>query len=205
MLDVTGRLIVIIGGGGVAARKARGLIEAGASKIRIVSPSFRADIPEGVERVMERYEARHLDGAGLVFVATDSAETNDAVVLEARRRGVLVNRADGDDANPGDFSTPAMARQGAIVVTVSAAGSPALAALVRDGIASRFDPRWRAMAEAMGRLRPMILASGMSAEQRREAFMALATEEALDVLAKGGRDGLGRWLMERFEGLRHEN
>ena len=40
LLDVTDRPVVIIGGGGVASRKAEGLLEAGATRIRMVAPSF---------------------------------------------------------------------------------------------------------------------------------------------------------------------
>src|SRR5437879_11657828 len=107
MLDVTNRLVVIIGGGGVSARKAKGLLDAGATRVRVVSPTFHKDVPAAVERIAERYEARHLEGARLAFAATDSAETNDAVVADARRLGILVCRADVDEGEPGDFSTPA--------------------------------------------------------------------------------------------------
>src|SRR5688500_6322724 len=79
MLDVTHGLGGIVGGGAVAARKARGLLDAGASRVRCVAPEIDAQLPAPVERVTERYEPRHLDGAGLVFAATDSAEVNAAV------------------------------------------------------------------------------------------------------------------------------
>ena len=193
---------MIVGGGGVAARKARGLIEAGATKVRMVSPSFHKDVPGAVERVAERYEARHLEGAGLVFAATDSGETNDAVVADARRLGILVSRADADEGEPGDFSTPAVVRKGALTVMVSAAGAPALAAMVRDQLAGRIDPRWREMAEAMQAIRPAVRgARGMTAERRREAFLDLATEEAMVMLAGKGTEGLWRWLVEKYPEL----
>src|SRR5262245_42932678 len=128
MLDVTDRRVVIIGGGSVAARKAAGLIAAGATRVRVVSPQFDSKMPATaqIERISERYEPRHLDGAMLVFAATDSAEVNAAVVTQARHRGILVNRADGIDEG-GNFSTPAVLRDGAVTVTVSTAGSPAIA------------------------------------------------------------------------------
>src|SRR3954466_13379237 len=135
MLDVTNRPVVIIGGGSVAARKARGLLEAGGTEVRMVSPSFHEGVPAAVERIVGRYEARHLTGAGLVFAATDSGETNDAVVADAQRLGILVCRADGDGEEPGNFSTPAVLRKGAITLAVSAAGAPALAARIRDELA----------------------------------------------------------------------
>src|SRR2546423_3621673 len=141
MLDVSDRLAVIIGGGRVAARKARGLIEAGATKVRMVSPTFHKDVPAAVERIAGRYEPRHLEGAGLAFAATDSGETNDAVVRDARRLGVLVCRADGDHEAAGDFATPAVMRKGALTVVVSAAGGAGPAAVGRGQRAARGGPR----------------------------------------------------------------
>src|SRR5687768_11992217 len=82
MLDLTDRPVVIVGGGEVAVRKVRGLLDAGAPRITVVATDFHADLPPTVVRVAERYEARHLDGAELVFAATDGREVNDAVVRD---------------------------------------------------------------------------------------------------------------------------
>ncbi len=202
MLDVTDRLSVIIGGGAVALRKARGLIEAGATQIRMVSPDFHADIPAIVEKITARFEPDHLTDAGLAFAATDSREINDAIVREARRRGIWVTRADSEEDEPGDFTTPAILRQGPVVITVATAGAPALAAMIRDDLAAHFDPRWRMMAEAMQAIRPALLsADGISAEQRREVFRSLATPQAMEILMAGGIGLLWESLVLKFPPL----
>jgi siroheme synthase-like protein len=131
---------VIVGGGRVGARKANGLIAAGATRIRCVSPRFADDFPMAVECIAEMYCERFLEGAALVFAATDRPEVNGAVVRDARRLGILVNRADGDDSNPGDFTVPAKLQDGPVTITASA-GSAALSAEIcaygrRDGAAS---------------------------------------------------------------------
>ena len=146
MLDVTGRTVVIIGGGAVAARKAAGVMEAGAARVRVVAPQIGADV-RATERVAESYETRHLDGASLAFAATDSPEVNNRVVRDARARGILVNRADegGDGAEPADFVTPAKFQEGEVIVTVSA-GSAALAVAIRNDLARRIDRRHLKMA-----------------------------------------------------------
>jgi siroheme synthase-like protein len=209
MLDVSGRLIVIVGGGAVAARKAAGLIECGATRVRCVSPAFDPKMPAGVERVEARYEPRHLDGAGLAFAATDDPDVNAAVVRDAQSRGILVNRADADadDASRADFVTPARLQRGPVIVTVSSGGSPALAAVIRDGIADRWDQRWSEMADAMQTLRPRILAGDGSVpeERRRAVFRDLVTPDAMDTLARGGLAGLRAWLSSRYPELRLEH
>lgn len=193
ILDVADRLIVIVGGGNVACRKVKGLLEAGATRIRVISPEFLADFPD-VEKVKSKFEPRHLDGAALVFAATDSNEVNDAVVEECHLRNIWVNRADSQD---GDFTTPAMFRKGAVTIAVSAAGAPALAAAIRDGIAHRFDPRWARMAEAMQTLRPELI-DKLPPGARRAAMLDLAGEEAMALLDAQGYPALKTWISQRY-------
>ena len=202
MLNVVDRLSVIIGGGSVALRKARGLVDAGATKIRMVAPQFHGDIPVVVEKLVARYESHHLEGAGLVFAATDSSSINDAVVREANRRGILVSRSDVDTEDPGDFTTPALSRHGPIIITVSTAGAPALAVMIRDHLSTHVDPLWCKMAEAMRILRPKLLAaSQLNDEQRRSAFRLLATDAALTTLSTGGIESLWELLTQKFPNL----
>jgi len=202
MLDVTGRRVVIIGGGAVAARKARGLLEAGATTIRCVAPEFCDEIPKEVERVRESYQPCHLDGANLVFAATDRPDVNDSVVRDAHARNLLVNRADVDEQDPGDFIVPAKLNRGEVTLTISA-GSPALSALIRDRLHELFDPRWEQMAGAMRELRPFIKAANPQVSMRRAIFRELASEEALNVVADRGTAGLREWLLARHPELTH--
>src|SRR5438105_4101483 len=192
MLDLRDRPVLIVGGGSVAVRKARGLLDAGATRVRCVSPAFHADLPPQVRRVQEGYRAAHLDGPeapSLVFAATNVPAVNEAVVRDARERRILVNRADADEQEPGDFSTPAKFGRGPVVVSVSA-GSPALAAFIRDRIAEQFQPVWAEMADAMQLLRPIVLsAAGLDEARRRIIFRELASAAALDVLPQRGRAG----------------
>ena len=200
MLDVTDRLVVIVGGGAVAVRKAAGVLEAGATRVRCVSPVFDPAIPPEVERIGETYEPRHLDGAGLVFAATDLPAVNDAVVRDARARGLLVTRADADDEEPADFTVPARLRRGGVTVAVSAGGSPALAAAVRDGLAARWDDRWTRMADVLAMVRPRLM-SKVDPTLRRAVLRELATDEALDVLASRDVPGLLEWLVNKHPTL----
>jgi precorrin-2 dehydrogenase/sirohydrochlorin ferrochelatase len=200
VLDLSARLVVVIGGGRVAVRKVRGLVESGAGRVRVVSPVFHADLPDSIERVQGEYQREHLSGAMMVFAATDSADVNDKVVQDAKAMGALVCRADTDEENAGDFATPAMFRQGPMLIAVSSGGSPALSALVRDRIANAIDPHWQRMAEAMQTLRPIIRRS-LAPSRRTEAFRELCSDAAMQELSGGGVEGLHGWLKQKFPEL----
>ena len=194
LLDITVLRIVIIGGGGVARRKTQGLLEAGATDLTVVSPTLAEGFPL-VRHVASTYTPQVIADARLVFAATNDPAVNAAVVLDARKVGAMVCRADAveDDAK-GDFVTPAMFKKGPVMVTVSA-GSAALSAAIRDGLAESFDPRWTAMADAMTVLRPFVRNHpSLSAADRVAAFRKLATEDALVILHQEGTVGLMAWL-----------
>jgi precorrin-2 dehydrogenase / sirohydrochlorin ferrochelatase len=197
-LDITGRLCVIIGGGAVATRKANSLLAAGATRVCMIAPMIASDVPQVVQQLREAYRPDHLDGAGLVFAATNVPEINDAVVRDARSRNILVSRADSDGEHPGDFHTPARFTNGPVTLAVSAA-SPALSVMIRDCLASQWDPNWTALAEAMVEMRPEIKKC-FDESIRKTVYRDLATKEAMDVLASGGIGGLRDWVRRRHGG-----
>jgi siroheme synthase-like protein len=148
------------------------------------------------------YVPTHLEGAGLVFAATDSAEVNNQVLRDARARNILACRTDTVDDEPGDFVTAAKLTRGPIIVTV-AAGSAALSAAVRDAIAEGFDDSWQAMAEAMTVLRPLVRSAvGIDQPRRAEVFRTLASREAVSIVSEQGIDALLEWITARYPELR---
>jgi len=202
MLDLSERTIVIVGGGQVAARKARGVIDGGATDVRCVAPTFCDQMPSGVRRLSEPFAPHHLDGAHLVFAATDSPRVNEEVVAEARRRGILACRADADnDGEAGDFATPAVFRAGSVTVAVSAGGSPALAAAIRDDLAGKLRGDHARMGLAMQSLRPVIRRHVADIALRRTIFRDLTGPDAMAILLRGGEESLRAWLIGRYPQL----
>ena len=199
MLDVTDRLIVIVGGGAVAVRKVKGLLDAGATRVRVVSPAFHDEMPAGVDCVTASYEAKHLDGAQLAFAATDATEVNGRVVRDARARGIWVNRS--DDGEEGDFATPAKLVDGEVTVTVSA-GNAALAAAIRDDLATKLDRRHVKLADAMKTLRPAVRMSEADPQKRAAIFRELASDEALSAVDAGGIESVIGWLRQRHPNVK---
>ena len=118
--DLTGRPVVVIGGGKVALRKARALVEAGA-RVKLVAPRRESELEAlPVEWVPRPFEPADLEGAFLAYAATDSRAVNAQVAAEAKRRGVPVNVADAPKEC--DFIIPSRVRRGNVQIAVSTSG-----------------------------------------------------------------------------------
>jgi len=91
-IGLAGRRAVILGGGEVGLRRARILRDFGAL-VTIISPVLSGG-GEGMIHLPRRYREGDLEGAFLAVAATDDTSVNAAAGREARRLGVLFNRAD---------------------------------------------------------------------------------------------------------------
>lgn len=136
-LRLSGRPVLVVGGGDVGARKARGLLAADA-KVTAVAPRFSADFPPGATRFRRRYRASDVRGKLLVVAATDDAGLNARIAGDARAAGALANVV--DDPHGGDYHVPAVLRKGLFSLAISTGGaSPALAKRLRLALARRWD------------------------------------------------------------------
>ena len=91
-IDLTGRAAVVVGGGAVGLRRAGVLGRFGAA-VTVISPQLSGPA-EGFWHVPRPYRTGDLEGAFLAVAATDDPQVNAAVGREARRLGLLFNRAD---------------------------------------------------------------------------------------------------------------
>jgi precorrin-2 dehydrogenase / sirohydrochlorin ferrochelatase len=162
-LNLDGKRCVVVGGGAVANRKARKLLQARAEVVAI-SPEVKPELGSVATEVHRRpYREGDLEGASLVFAATNRREVNAAVTREARGRGIPVNVA--DEPSEGDFALPSVLRRGQLQVAVSTGGaSPTLARRVRNELESAFGSEWAGVVEALGRARR----NGRRAEEELE-------------------------------------
>lgn len=183
-LTVAGRRVIVAGGGPVAERKVRSLRDAGA-QVTVISPILTPELARWADAAeivwLERFFAfGDCEGAMLAFAATDDAGVNAAVVVDARKHGVLVN--DAADAPRGDFITPAVHRAGTLTVTVDSAGlSPSFTARIRNELAVQFDARYARAAATLGALRERVLA--VVPVERRAGVMRHFAERDIDDLA----------------------
>jgi uroporphyrin-III C-methyltransferase/precorrin-2 dehydrogenase/sirohydrochlorin ferrochelatase len=126
----------VVGGGQVAHRRVAGLLEARA-RVTVVSPEVTPALealvaPGSMTWIRRRYEPGDLADAWYAVAATDDPAVNAAVAEEAERARIFCARA--DDRAASSAWTPAVGRQGDLVVGVHGGGDPQRAVGVRDAV-----------------------------------------------------------------------
>lgn len=151
-LDLDGKRCVVVGGGEVANRKARKLLQARA-KVVVISPDVKPELASMAAEIKRRpYREGDLEGAFLAFAATDLREVNAAVAREAREKDIPVNVA--DEPPEGDFALPSTLRRGQLQISVSTGGaSPTLARRIRQELEEAFGFEWAGIVEELSRAR----------------------------------------------------
>jgi len=195
--DLHGRGVLVVGGGGVAERKVRLLLEAGA-RIAIVAPELttwltdqtvggaadalsrdskgegrqsrgEGSSPGSVSHVAKFFDPSHLDGAILAIAATNDPAVNAAVAAAGGERNVLVNVV--DVAGMSSFIVPAIVDRSPLVIAISTGGvAPVLARLVRERIETTIDESFGALAGLLQRWRARIKAALPDVGARRRFY-----------------------------------
>ena len=157
-VDLSGRSLILVGGGKVAERKVRGILSAGTeTSICVIAPKITMVLQEhaAAGRLCWKqacYADGMLEGAFLVYAATDLREVNAAVAAEAKRRGIPVNVI--DDPAASTFQVPASIRRGELILSVSTAGgSPALSRAIRMELEEMYPPAFGMWLERVSCLR----------------------------------------------------
>jgi siroheme synthase-like protein len=142
-LDLSGRSVLVVGAGAVAARKVQGLIAAGA-RVTVVAPEAVSELAEasanGAIRWQQRtYRRGEVASYRLAVAATGDPDVNGQVHWDAEAAGVWLNAA--DDPDRCSFTLPAVVRRGDLQVAVSTNGrSPAVAAWLRRSLEESIGP-----------------------------------------------------------------
>jgi siroheme synthase-like protein len=195
MLDGARFTAVVVGGGEVAARKTRALLEGGVA-VTVIAPravDYLSDLAGAGRIRLEAREALDEDvaSAGIVIAATDSAEVNRRFARLASARGALVNVA--DDPGAGNFVTPSVHRAGDLAIAVSTGRAPAAAAAIRARIGATFDHRYAGAIGALRGLRERLFAAGRHEEWRRASQELIGENFCADVESGALEPRIAAW------------
>ena len=200
--NLRGRLVLLVGGGDVALRKARLLSEAGA-RLRVVAPTIEPELlslvqQRGGETLLQNYSADQLEGAQLVIAATDDGELNARVSRDAQARSLPVNAVDAPEHCTVIF--PAIVDRSPLVIAVSTGGhAPVLARLTRARIETLFPHSWGRLAQLAQRFRSQVKAAFSTINQRRVFWEDVFQGDIAERVFSGREAEAERLLIERLE------
>jgi len=168
-LKLSGRRVVVVGAGPVAASKVTSLLDARA-QVTVVAPEIALALERAdVTLVRRAFRPSDLDGAWLV-VAAAPAHVNRDVREAAEQRGVFVNAVDHPDTCSA-YAGGVLERGGVTVAVSSNGEAPALAGLLREALEEVLPEdleRWLAEARAQ---RKKWRAEGVPMRQRRPLLL----------------------------------
>ncbi|MFC2014533.1 bifunctional precorrin-2 dehydrogenase/sirohydrochlorin ferrochelatase [Chloroflexota bacterium] len=155
-LNIRGRKCIVVGGGQVAFRKVKVLLEHGAD-VEVISPELCPEMvslsgTKEIRTLVREYREGDLKGAFVAIIATDNRKINQKIAGEAREKAILVNAV--DDAEYCDFIAPSILRRGGISIAISTSGeSPALARKLRTQLENEFGEDYARLSSMIGKVR----------------------------------------------------
>ena len=192
---------MVVGGGQVAFRKVRMLLDCGAS-VTVISPVLHPDLSEladkkSIQVIRRNFRLGDLKGAFIVIAATDAKETNRRVAKEAGRVGALVNVV--DDPEPSDFIVPSVVRRGDLTIAISTGGmSPALARKIRTRLEDSFGEEYALLVSLVEEVRSTLRRKGIRVNAERWQN-ALDLDFLAQLLRTGQKDKAKAVLMKKLK------
>ncbi|EGT4383485.1 uroporphyrinogen-III C-methyltransferase [Cronobacter malonaticus] len=164
------RACLLVGGGDVAERKARLLLEAGAAltvNALAFAPQFEAWAEQGMLRLVQgEFNASLLDDCWLAIAATDDDAVNNQVSEAAEARRIFCNVVDAP--KQASFIMPSIIDRSPLMVAVSSGGtSPVLARLLREKLEALLPQHLGKVAGYAGQLRRRVKQTFASMSERR--------------------------------------
>ncbi len=186
MLDLSGRKIIIFGGGSVGERKAE--LFSGCADTLVVSLEFSQRLQEleasGQVRLFRvdllaasNSQLRELiSGAFIVIPATSSFELNRKITLVARESDILINQVDA----LGSVVIPSVIKRGDLVIGISTLGhSPAVSKYTRRQIEGLITPAYSDMIRLQDELRTYLKQYVAEQRKRKELLWKVLENEAV--------------------------
>lgn len=178
-IELSGRRVLIVGGGRLALHKAKMLSPYGA-ELTAVAPEFCTELEaiEGLTLTRRAFEPGDVEGAEIVIAATDERDVNRTVSALCRERGIPVNVV--DELSECSFVFPALLRRGALSAGVTTAGcSPTAAAWARDLLDEALPEGFEDVVAWLGSLR-MELKARIPEQRRRSVLFRRLFELAME-------------------------
>ncbi len=172
-VELSGKNVLIIGGGSVAYRKCERLLPYGAELTAVSGRFLPAFISmQGVRLLFRPFAESDLEGRDVVVCATDDRELNSRAAALCRERGIAVNVVDAPEES--GFIFPALTLRGRLSAGVCTGGaSPTAAAYFRDRFEEGLPDAVEEILDFMADIRPRVIAAVPDQRRRARIFSFL--------------------------------
>jgi precorrin-2 dehydrogenase/sirohydrochlorin ferrochelatase len=185
-LNLKNKVVVIIGGGKVAERKALTLLKTGAD-LTVISPVLtkkleREKVKGRIKHIRRQYRKGDLKSAFLVIAATDFPVTNEQVSKDAP---CLVNVV--DTPHLCNFIVPSVIKRNPLTIAVSTSSiSPALSRSIRKELEKMYGSEFSHYLKLLRRIRTEAMIVIKDKRKRGEFLKAIASEKISKMLREKG-------------------
>lgn len=188
-LELSGRRVVLIGGGAVAVRKAQALLAAGARLVVVAETvdDVLTDLcaESGAELIRSSYSKDYLGKAVLAIAATNNQELNNQIYKDCQELEILCNVV--DDPPNCDFFVPAVVKRGDLQIAIGTEGyCPAYAGHLRKKLEQTFTDKHGQFLGELEAVRKRILLDVPDATVRKTVLGELADDESFEYFDKNG-------------------
>jgi len=190
-LELSGRRAVVIGAGAVAARKAQGLLQAGARLTVVAEQSADAVLTlcrnANAELIKSKYSKDFLVGATLVIAATNNRQLNEQIYKDCQELEILCNAVDQPDLC--DFFVPAVVKRGDLQIAIGTEGScPAYSGHMRKKLAQIFTEQHGQFLTLLQAVRKDVIECITSGPDRKTLLGRLVDDESFEYFRQNGPD-----------------
>ena len=188
-LELSGRRVVVIGGGAVAVRKTQALLAAGA---RLIVVAERIDKMLTVlyrnkkaELIKSKYSKDYLAKAVLAIAATNDHQLNRRIYKDCQKLEILCNVVDEPELC--DFFVPAVVKRGDLQIAIGTGGScPSYAGHIREKLEEIFTEEHGQFLAELQMLRKRIIEDVAEPAERKALLGELAGDKSFECFVEEG-------------------
>jgi len=167
-----GQHVLIVGGGRMALRRYKKLLEFGL-QVQVISPEIKPELKKLLENnqqsfIESYFENAHLRNQFFVVAATNDRQVNEKVAQACKAKKIPVNVV--DDPSACDFIFPMVVDRSPLSIAISSGGaSPILSRLLKNLIHGLIPSSYGKLAELVGNFRSQVR-TAIPDESQRVAF-----------------------------------
>ncbi|MGO1368714.1 precorrin-2 dehydrogenase/sirohydrochlorin ferrochelatase family protein [Senegalia sp. (in: firmicutes)] len=156
MLNIKNKKIAIIGGGNIAYRKLKKLVDYDAN-ITLIAPNINEEIykyKDKISIIKDKYKKTYILNSFLVIAATDDKVLNQKISNDCKDENILFNNISDMYS---DFIVPSSIKRGDLTISISTNGkSPSLAKKICLEIEGKYNEEYILRLNLLGDIRELV-------------------------------------------------